>query len=169
MHSVKEWKHPEDYLGETWKGWYSAGFGQSRDSDCLEQSNFQTVYDELRPLDSEFEGETTVRIIRAGHWAVGWVEWIAIHSSNTAALQRARQLCDRANDYPVLNEEDFSQREWDSCEQVWRDCFDPAERVRYFRKHSYTSTGLSDLLQAIRNGSWQHAADMLDCPSDLLY
>lgn len=168
MHSVKEWKHPECYLGATWEGWYSAGFGQSRDSDALEASNFQVAYDTLRPLDTEHDEETTVRIVREGHWAVGWVEWIAIHGSNTAALDAARELCKRANDYPVLNEEDWSRREDEECEELWSKCFSPSERLDYLRRHSYTAQSLSDVLQAVRAGSWYHAANMLHSPSDLL-
>jgi hypothetical protein len=176
MHTVKEWKHPDSYVGATWEGWYSAGFGQSRDSDALEASNFQSVYDELKPLSNPNGitdgGETEVtdiRIVRENHWAVGWVEWIAIHGSNTAALDAARKLCDRANDYPVLDEDDFSRREDEQCEQTWRECFSASERVDYLRRHSYTATSFADLLQAIRAGSWYHAANMLHSPSDLLY
>ena len=179
-HVVTEWKHPQHYFGATWQGWYSAGFGQSRDSDALEASNFQTAYDELKSLSTELsvetqdipgalDGETSVRIIREGHWAVGWIEWIAIHSSNTAALNRARELCEQANDYPVLNEDDFSQREDEACEQTWRECFNASERIDYLRRHSYTASSLVDLFQAIRAGSWYHAANMLHSPSDLLY
>lgn len=179
MPTVKEWNHPDSYLGATWEGWFSAGFGQSRDSDALESSNFQTAFDELKTLATElsvesddipgrFDEETSVRIVREGHWAVGWVEWIAIHSSNVAALTRARELCERANDYPVLDEEDWSRREDEECEQVWRECFDAAERLRYLRDHSYTASNLVDVFQAVRAGSWYHAANMLHCPSDLI-
>lgn len=169
MHTVKPWKHPEYYFGATWEGWYSAGFGQSRDSDALEESNFQVAYDALKPFAGDYDGESTVQIVREGHWAVGWVEWIAVHESNTAALDKARALCEQANDYPILNEEDFSQREDEQCADTWEKCFNPSERIEYFRRHSYTATGFTDLLQAIRAGSWYHAANMLHCPSDLLY
>lgn len=33
----------------------------------------------LRELGGESE---TVRVVRESHWAVGWVEWIAIHESD---------------------------------------------------------------------------------------
>lgn len=46
MHTVKEWTRPDSYFGAEWHGWFSAGFGQSRDSDALEESNFQTAYPE---------------------------------------------------------------------------------------------------------------------------
>lgn len=42
-HTVKRWTMPDCYVGETWPDHYSSGFGQSRDSDDLEASNFATV------------------------------------------------------------------------------------------------------------------------------
>jgi len=167
-HIVKEWTHPECYMGATWEGWYGAGFGQSRDSDVLEASNFAVASKALLALAGDFEDETTVQVVREGHWAVGWVEWIAIHSTNQTALTKARELCDRANDYPVLDEEDFSRREDEECEQIWRECYSASERLDYLRRHSYTAASLGDVLQAVRAGSWYHAANMLHCPSDLL-
>jgi len=167
-HTVRPWSHPDCYFGQTWEGWHSAGFGQSRDSDTLEASNFQTAYDELKKLAGDFEDESTVTIVRESHWAVGWIEWIAIHSTNTAALDAARQLCERANNYPVLDESDWSRREYEECEQVWRECYDPSERIKYLRTHSYTARSLTDILQAVRSGSWYHASNMLHCPTDLV-
>lgn len=118
-HTVKPWSHPECYLGATWEGWYSAGFGQSRDSDTLEASNFSVAYETLKALSTDLDNEPTVQIVREGHWAVGWVEWIAVHESNTQALDTARELCNRANDYPVLDESDWSAREWNTANDYW--------------------------------------------------
>ena len=128
-----------------------------------------TVLDvDAQDIPGCLDGDSSVQIIRENHWAVGWVEWIAIHSSNTAALEKARELCNRANDYPVLDEDDFSRREDEECDQTWSKCFDASDRIDYLRRHSYTAGSLTDLLQAIRVGSWYHAANMLHCPSDLL-
>jgi hypothetical protein len=41
--NLKRWTMPRDYFGATWPNHYSAGVGQSRDSDCLEQSNFTVM------------------------------------------------------------------------------------------------------------------------------
>ena len=70
---------------------------------------------------------------------------------------------------PVLDEEDFSSIESDECAETWEKCFDSQDRIDYFRRHGYSAQSLVDLFQAIRNGSWYHAANMLNCPSDLLY
>ena len=60
---------------------------RARDSDCLKQSNFAVM---LRELGGESE---TVIVVRESHWAVGWVEWIAIHELDAAALQIADEQC----------------------------------------------------------------------------
>lgn len=110
---LKRWTMPRDYFGATWPDYYSAGVGQSRDSDCLEQSNFAAM---LEALGGESE---TVLVVSEDHWAVGWVEWIAIHETDDAALAEADRLVEGLQDYPVLNEEDWSQRECDLAFETW--------------------------------------------------
>ena len=70
---LRRWQMPRHYFGETWPDYYSAGVGQSRDSDCLEQSNFAVM---LERLGGESE---TVIVVRESHWAVGWVEFCETH------------------------------------------------------------------------------------------
>lgn len=119
MHTVEKWKHPSNYFGATWEDYYSAGFGQSRDSDTLEESNFAVASEELLKLNSDYGDETTVQIVRENHWAVGWVEWIAIHWSNIQAYQRALQLCEQTEDYPVLDEDHWSNLEYEKATSYW--------------------------------------------------
>jgi hypothetical protein len=78
------------------------------------------------PLDDE----DSVQIVRENHWAVGWVEWIAIHKSNVAAIEAAKFLCNKANDYPVLNESDWSELEYTQAMDYW-DSMSLSEKVRF--------------------------------------
>lgn len=110
---LKRWTQPKDYFGAEWSSYYSAGVGQSRDSDCLEQSNFAVM---LAALGGESE---TVIVVRESHWAVGWVEWIAVHELDTVALAKADEQCARLELYPVLDEEDWSRREFDEQYETW--------------------------------------------------
>ena len=105
MTAIKRWTMPRDYGGETWYEHYSAGVGQSRDSDALERSNFRTM---LKYLGGESE---TVIVVRERHWAVGWVEWIAIHETDVAAIAIASTAVARLDDYPILDEIDFVELE----------------------------------------------------------
>jgi hypothetical protein len=125
--NLRKWTRPDSYFGASWPDYYSSGFGQSRDSDCLEQSNFATA---LARLGGETE---TVVVVRESHWAVGWVGWIAIHESDSAALRIADEMRDRMEEYPVLDEMDWGERETEAANETWRHCYRPADRVRYIR------------------------------------
>jgi hypothetical protein len=110
---LKRWSMPPSYFGPSWAEYYTAGVGQSRDSDCLEQSNFAVM---LAALGGESE---TVVVVRESHWAVGWVEWIAVHESDTTALKIADEQCARLAAYPILNEDDFGRREFEAQCEAW--------------------------------------------------
>lgn len=130
---LKRWTMPSHYFGALWPNHYSAGVGQSRGSDCLEQSNFAVM---LASLGGESD---VVTVVRESHWAVGWVEWIAIEADGTPEADKALQAADmakaRLEDYPVLDEEDFSTREHEAVNEAWTNCYSDKERVEYIREH----------------------------------
>lgn len=64
------------------------------------------------------------------HWAVGWVQWIAIHESDARALRIADQLRERVADCPVLDEEAWSELEWTEAADYW-DGMSPRTKVQY--------------------------------------
>lgn len=182
---LERWSRPSNYFGATWDGWYSAGVGQSRDSDALERANFEAMKKRLRALpdvavmtptrDSGLLEASAVQIVRESHWAVGWVEWIAIHETKTAALELANKIMAKMEDYLVIDEELWSQFEDDECATVWTGCYNEAERVEYLRKHvsmpvKYPPHGMTpyQALRAAVKGDWGVAANLLPCPSDFI-
>lgn len=131
---VHKWTLPRDYAGAHWPDWYDSGFGRSRDSDTLEESNFQVAWDALKLtakdiVDGDGEEMTSVQIVCESHWAVGWVEWIAIHESDTQSLDAARALCEQYNSYPALDESHWSELEYTRAMEYWDSC-SLAEKVR---------------------------------------
>lgn len=171
--TIQKWTRPSHYVGAEWPDYY-VFLGQNRDSDALTRSNFRVGLEALGGETGEVWVEElgkdidSIAVIHESHWAVGWVEWIAIHESNTEAITKANEMLEQLESYPILDESDFSALENEECEQVWTGCYDAKERIRYFRNHSYTADSLSDLLSAVR-GNWYAAASILHCPSDLLY
>lgn len=92
--------------------WYVV-LGQNRDSDCLTESNFATA---LKELGGESE---TIEVHRFGHWACGWYELLLaapIHKEKVADIER------RMDSYPVLDEDDFSEREENLRNEYWSNC-----------------------------------------------
>jgi len=94
-------KYPVNYTGATWYEYCSAGIGQNRDSDALEQSNFRVA---LRELGGE-DGENVI-VVSENHWTVGWIEWIAIHREAIDKIEIAEGIGERLADYPILDEDD---------------------------------------------------------------
>lgn len=109
---LKRWTRPECYIGPDWPDYY-VFLGQHRDSDVVDRSNFTCA---LAALGGESE---TVLVIRDSHWAVGWVEAILIHETNTAALTAADAMRAKLADYPILDDEHESQLEWDEASEWW--------------------------------------------------
>ena len=60
-------------IGETW----AFTLSQTRDSDILAQDDFEEV--RLDMLDRFVED---IEIVRCTHWAVGWVEYLAVRMLN---------------------------------------------------------------------------------------
>lgn len=144
--NLKLWTMPDSYCGAVWPAYYSAGLGQSRDSDALERSNFICT---LRAIGGESE---TVQVVRESHWAVGWVEWIAIHQDDDNALRLADEVQAGLADYPVVNEDHWSELEQEDANETWANCYSPQERVDYIRKHrdQFAFHDMGDLLGCVR-------------------
>jgi hypothetical protein len=113
LKSLTRWTLPDSYCGAEWHE-YFVFLSQSRDSDALTRSNFECG---LNALGGESD---TVQVVREGHWAVGWVEWIAIHESDTENLQKADEMLCALSDYPVLDESHFSELEHSEAESQWQ-------------------------------------------------
>ena len=135
--NLKRWTLPEHYSGEQWPEYY-VFLGQHRDSDLLTQSNFDCG---LKAIGGESD---TVHIVREGHWAVGWIEWIAIHESDAAALKEADEIMAALEDYPVVDEMDFSEREFEAVLEYWdgwRDSPDYRHRVDEIKAYNDRHNG----------------------------
>ena len=96
---------------EDYKNWY-VFLSHSRDSGILTESNFDCALESLGG-----EGEN-IQVIRHGHWACGWVEFIAVKPDTKESII-AEEIKSALADYPVLNDEDYFQREWDAKHEYW--------------------------------------------------
>jgi len=104
------------------------------------------------PVPGDPDEAATVLVVSENHWAVGWVEWIAIHESDKAAIAESERIESALESYPVLDEEDFSDREMNEANEVWRDCYNPLERIAYIRGHrgQFEFHDFADLLNCVR-------------------
>lgn len=86
---------------------------QTRDSDCLEQSNFAEA---LKRLGGESDH---VEVHRFGHWGPGWFEIIVISPAYLPILTIAEDIESSLENYPVLNDNDLSEREIEAQTEYW--------------------------------------------------
>ena len=95
---------------------------KSRDSGPLEESNFQAITQDML---ERFPEDT--RIVLSTHWGFGWVEQLFVRhyddNGPTPAHEAIMQWHDKLSNYPVANEEDFSQREYDSQLELLTSCY----------------------------------------------
>ena len=93
--------------------WLVAPVCQTRDSGPLDQSNFACF---LAAVGGESE---TVEVHRFGHWGPGWYEIIIIDPTNEKAMREAEECEAALADYPVLDESDYSEREYNLAADYW--------------------------------------------------
>ena len=108
--------------------WFVFPCGLNRDSGPLEVSNFESG---LRKMGGESD---TVEIHRFGHWACGWFEIIIIDPESKQAII-AKELESAFMDYPVIDEENYSEKENAYVNEVWNDCFNLHEKIELCAKY----------------------------------
>ena len=106
---------------EDQQDWLVLPCGRNRDSGPLDESNFHSA---LKSLGGESE---TVEVHRFGHWACGWFEIIVVHPDRAS---EAEKIEGALADYPVLDDSDYSEREWDVITESWGN-FDFEDCKRY--------------------------------------
>lgn len=145
---LKRWTHPANYAGKQWPEYY-VFLAKARGANTLDESNFDVG---LAALGGESD---TVIVAREGHWAVGHIYVIYIHESNLEALKQADELLEALDRYPVLDENDWSQRETDAIDSFWQSlriserigyCSDAGESI-FAARFDYPSPKVFDWLR----------------------
>lgn len=146
----RKWVQPRDYGGFSPDGDFVICV-RNRDSGTLDQSNYQCAFDSLREVADECTEEAPEELdcygrlsdrsanwvydFRAGHWAVGWVEYLMVRAdAPEAVLKAAGEIICSLDDYPVLDEEDFSRREWELTCHTWLN-MSVRDRYRTIKEH----------------------------------
>ncbi len=118
--------------------WLVVPHGLNRDSPLWQESNWHAA---LALLGGESE---TLEVHRFNHWACGWFEVMLLHPSREADLA----LVD-VDDYPLLDEDDLSDRQW----QAYTECFNARDMVRELRRVHGLSDRAEELLTALAVGT----------------
>lgn len=152
--TLELWELPSHYFGAMWDNWYVFLF-RNRDSSIMETMNFDIAFEQLKTVfNSELSivGLESVQIVRENHWAVGWIEWIAIHSSDIEALKVADKINKKLESYPCLDDDKLSELEMNEANKVWKDCYNVEERLEYIRENrsQFEFRDYSELISNVR-------------------
>lgn len=109
---------------DAWMIWYTS----HRDAGLLEQSNEQAINERLKPFA---EGDDPDLVFEShSHWAVGHVDGFSVRvfkpdGTITPAFEEFCRIKEELEAYPVLDESDYSKREYEATlenyrEELWR-------------------------------------------------
>ncbi len=108
-------------------------YTHSRDSRLLDQSNADAIAEAMEPFTDGDDPDVVME--SHTHWAVGHVDGFSIrvyrNGEITEAFKTYHDLCEQMDGYPILDEEDYSNREY---EATLENISDAAWRV----KHEFT-------------------------------
>ena len=110
--------------------WLVLPVSRNRDSGEVSNSNFESAEKLLSKADAEGETWETHRF---GHWGPGWYE-IIIVKPGTASDSVAKLIERRFDDYPVLDENDYSKRDWEAACEAWENT-DKRNRIQICARH----------------------------------
>lgn len=131
---LRRWRDPNEartglvrYAGEDLSDEY-VFLTKTRDISLLDESNWEAAVARLQGV----EGWT---IRHFTHWGHGWFDQIFIKAGAEEALRLCDGMAAKLADYPVLDESDYSQRQWDQAAELWDECCSLRERVRLIQKY----------------------------------
>ena len=95
--------------------------------------------------DPDFE------IHRFGHWACGWFEIMIVRPGSQCAKQ-AQAIESALAGYPVLDEDDFSDREHAAANEAWEHCYTDKQRIEYIQDHrsQFEFHSIADMMSCVR-------------------
>jgi hypothetical protein len=115
------WRKQENFV---WSGRHDFDFPElyghytlsNRDSGLLEQSNHDAIVRTMRESHA-FREDETWRVELFNHWAVGYVHALVVQSIDengevTNEFETLHDMIMQLQEYPVLNEDDYMQREF---------------------------------------------------------
>lgn len=105
----------DPYLLDDYKDYFYLPLLLTRDSEPLEQSNYECAKEVV--WEASNMGETTE--LTFSHWACGWLKLIVIHQDDKPGIIAAINLVKALEDYPVLNEERFAELELEEAQFIW--------------------------------------------------
>ena len=101
------------------ENWLVAPVSTNRDADMLAESNWETFLAGLK----KFKAYEDYQVHNFGHWGPGWFEIVLLNPENKKLIAYAESVELALAKYPLLDEADYSNRQWEYCAQYISDNF----------------------------------------------
>jgi len=101
-----------NYMGEKPSDTLYCVLGRNRDSSMLTNSNWDCAVQMFQ------ESELPYDITRVGHWLCGWIEYLSVDINDKEAFKMGEEIEASLANYPCLDEEDYSRREYEDLLQL---------------------------------------------------
>jgi hypothetical protein len=129
---LERWDHPTGFdSNANFIGYKPTGYviySRNRDSSILEETNFAAI---LKDLGGEGD---LVRVVRHGHWACGWIEYITVDDTAPASLlDQCVDIVRALSDYPVYSDDLYSEAQWEAIAEHWERS-NLRDRVKYCKE-----------------------------------
>lgn len=120
---------PKGLALEDKQEWFVVPVSRTRDSGPLAEANFEAALEMLG-------GETdNVEVHRFGHWGPGWFEIIIVNPESPIA-RTAEEIEESLENYPVLDDDKFSEMEEELKDQSW-DSWGDSELLEIYKELSF--------------------------------
>lgn len=143
---------------ENREDWLVLPVSRTRDSGPFSNSNFEMA---LKLLGGESD---EVEVHRFGHWGPGWYEIILV-KPDAKAEKEARDIETALANYPVLDDNDYSDRLQEDANETWKNCYNDKSRLEYIRDHrsQFEFHNLSALMGCVRGKFFAgYASELVD-------
>lgn len=151
----------DDDLFVTW----GLTIGMHRDSDLVDTSNFERVTEDMRRV---FPAD--VYVTHAGHWAVGWADqltvrvlepWADPYGYTARDVTRAFRVITSVaahlrEQYPVYDEADLSEREYEAMEANRADAWGDV-RHQLWLAYDIEEDDVTEADRAVFDAEWERA------------
>ena len=97
-----------------------------RDSDLLAESNWHSIIADMDKNKLDYSIE------RFSHWAMGWIDYLIIDTAHQDSVLFIENVLYALDQYPVYDEEDWSQREFDEFMRSMNECLDYLYRANEY-------------------------------------
>lgn len=101
------------------KTWGMSHATRHRDSELLSQSNWDFIVRNITAIDPD---QKHWEILQCSHSLVGWMDHLIFDTHYEPIVELLFELYNDERDYPVLDEMDYSERQYNTIYDYWKDC-----------------------------------------------